>query len=349
MAPGYGISGIGFNPLGNIGLGMTGAYSSFDAYMPSMYGMNGGINYATMNPYSMMGMYNPLYMTQLQNQMEINQVNHASSMHKIMLDNEVRAHRETDSALMQKMLTNGHIQTQIQNLRDKVTKGDLDGVCQEFDKLKTFIYRTYEKEITANGGKGNVASSATEYIEYIYSQVVGTNLRDDIIAHGEGSFQNGFQGAMNSGHSQKYTDEALNYIFNERIDNYKEQEREKTIGYAAGSVARFGKKAAIGGAVGATAWTVGNLGIMGIERLFRKEVNSLDDLSEKALRNRWKQLGIKGSPKGLSKAKLLSGIKKVSTELPKRGIKFSGKGAVISALVLGTAAAIGDAIWKAQD
>lgn len=344
------IAGIGYNPLGTLGLGMTGAYGAYDAYMPSMYGINfGGMNYATMNPYSMMGMYNPLYMSQLQNQMEINQINHAGSMHQILLNNEVQALRETDSALMQKMLTNGHIHTQVQNLRDKVMKGDQDGVCQEFDKLKNFIYQTYKKEIATNGNNGDLAASATQYVEFVYSQIVGTNLRDDIIKYGESSFENGFQGAMNLGHSNRYVDETLNYCFNQRIDNYKQQEQDKTLGYAAGSVARFAKKGAIGAAIGATAWTTANLGIMGIDKLFRKEVKSLDDLSERALRNRWKELGIKGDPKGLSKAKLLSKIKKVSTELPKRGIKFSGKGAVISALILGTAAAIGDTIWKHQN
>ena len=35
---GYGISGIGWNPLGNEGLGMSGQYASYDAYMPSMMG-----------------------------------------------------------------------------------------------------------------------------------------------------------------------------------------------------------------------------------------------------------------------------------------------------------------------
>ena len=43
MTTGYGISGIGYSPLGNLGLGSTGSYTSYDMYMPSMMGMNYGM------------------------------------------------------------------------------------------------------------------------------------------------------------------------------------------------------------------------------------------------------------------------------------------------------------------
>ena len=113
MTLGYGISGIGYNPLGNMGLGMSGAYGSYDAYMPSMMGMNYGMGMG-MNPSfgmgGMMGAY-PAFMAQMQqvqNQIEASQAEHNSAMHNILLNNEVNAHRETDSALMKKMLKIGN-------------------------------------------------------------------------------------------------------------------------------------------------------------------------------------------------------------------------------------------------
>ena len=44
------IAGIGYSPLGTMGLGMSGQYGSYDAYMPSMMGMGYG-----------MGMMNPMF------------------------------------------------------------------------------------------------------------------------------------------------------------------------------------------------------------------------------------------------------------------------------------------------
>ena len=201
MAPGYSISGIGFNPLGNFGLGMTGTYGCYDGCMPSMLGMNYGLGMDSslfgMN--GMNGMMNyPAYMAQMQqmqNQMEIANTQHAGAMHKIVLNNEINAHRETDSALIQKILTNGDIQQGVQNLYDKVREGDQDGICKEFDKLKDYIFNTYREEFMAVSDRISPDVSATRAIESIYSQVISAQtkeihtLRDDIEKYGDNAFQ----------------------------------------------------------------------------------------------------------------------------------------------------------------
>lgn len=276
---GYGVAGINFNPLGNLGLGMSGMYSSYDAYMPSMYGVNygaygmnagGALNYATMNPYSMMGMYNPLYMSQLQNQMEINQLNHTGSMQQLLLDNEVKAHRATDSALIQKMLTDGDIQAGIGNLYDKVVQGDQDGICEEFDKLKDSIYTTYKDEFKARGDKIDPSKSAIRCIEALYSSIISqatgepANLKDDIVRYGDNSFENGFQKGYRKGHHDKYYDETLNHCFGLRIDHKAQQDMNQNIGYGIGVGASALKKGAIGAVIGGTTWTAGNLAIKGL-------------------------------------------------------------------------------------
>ena len=191
MAPGYSISGIGWNPLGNVGLGSTGAYGSYDAYMPSnsIFGMGG-----------MMGYYNPMFMAQMQRQMEKSQALHSNDMHNILVNNEVTAHRQTDSALINKMLTNGDIQQGVTNLYNKVREGDQDGICAEFDKLKNYVYTTYRDELAARGDKINPSVSATQCIEAIYASMATAyagdgqthDLRNDIKRYGDSSFANGF-------------------------------------------------------------------------------------------------------------------------------------------------------------
>ena len=140
MTTGYGISGIGYpmTGLGNLGLGGVSSFSSYDAYMPSSMGMGYGMGYGMMSPYGM-GMLNPAYMAQMQGQMETYQLNHAANMQQLTLNHEVQARDLTNSALVKKILSQGSIDQGIQNLYAKVKERDMDGVCEEFDRLKTKI------------------------------------------------------------------------------------------------------------------------------------------------------------------------------------------------------------------
>ncbi len=268
MAPGYSISGIGYNPLGNVGLGMSGQYGSYDAYMPSMMGMGYGMGMG-MNPmFGMGGMMSayPQFMAQMQatqNQIEASQAEHSSAMHKILMNNTVSAHRETDSALMRKMLTNGDIQQGIQNLYNKVREGDQDGICSEFDKLKNYVYNTYRDELAARGDKINPSVSATQYIEAIYGDVITAqtgkvhDLRSDIVAKGDGSFVNGFMSGFRKDHHGRYIDETLNHCFGLEIDQKGAKDMKQTIGNAIGRPASVLEKGIYGAAAGAGAAGLG--------------------------------------------------------------------------------------------
>lgn len=274
MATGYSVSGIGYPNmgLGSYGLGASGTYGSYDNYMPSMMGMSGmgmtGMNNSIlggMGAYGgmgMMGMYNPVFMGQLQNQMEENQLQHAGAMHEILKQQEVNAHRSTDSALIQKILTNGDVQQGIQNLYAKVKSGDQDGICTEFDKLKNYVYATYKDELDARGAKINPSIAATQIVEAIYGQVITaqtgqtSDLRSDIERYGEGAFTNGFMQGFKGGHQKRYIDETMNHCFGLEVNDKREQDMHQTLGKGVGSVAKVGKW----GLAGATAGTIAGLG-----------------------------------------------------------------------------------------
>lgn len=279
MTIGYGISGIGYNPLGNYRLGMSGQYSSYDSYMPSMMGMNYGSGYGMgmyNSPYGMggMGMYYPTYMAQQQNQVEQMKLQHAGNMHTQLLQNEVTANRETNSALVQKMLTDGDIQVGIQNLYAKVRTGDQDGICEEFDKLKTYVYNTYQDEFRARGDKINPSTSATRHIEAVYGQIISAqeggvhSLRDDIQKYGENALEQGFMSGFKGGHSGRYIDETMNHCFDLSINDKGAQDMHQLIGKGAGTTASILQKGAYGAIAGGALAGVGIATVKGLNKAF---------------------------------------------------------------------------------
>ena len=278
---GYGISGIG-NPmgLGTYGLSAPGMYGSYDNYMPSMMGMNGSIFGASaMNP--MMAMYNPAYMTQLQQQIEASQLTHANNMHAGVLGNEVAAHRRSDSALIQKVLTDSDIQYGVQNLYEKVQKGDQKGIREEFDKLKSYVYQTYGSELDDRGDKINRATSANRVIEIAYSRIISAqnggqvaNLRDDIVKYGESAFKNGFMQGFRRGHQGQYIDETINHCFGLRINQKEHQDALQGLGELTGRGASVLEKAAYGAGLGAATYTIGG----GVVSLGGKSFNVLKNM-----------------------------------------------------------------------
>lgn len=274
MAPSYSISGLGYNPLGTFGLGMTGTFSNYDTYMPSMLGMDYGLGMnnsifgmnAMNSMYGMMGY--PSYiaqMQQIQNQMQLAQTQHNGAMHAALIGNEVSAMRETDSALMQKILTNGDVQQGIQNLYEKVREGDQDAICQEFDKLKNYIFNTYRAEFQARGANINPDVSATQYMEAVYSQIISAqtneihDLRSDIKKYGDNSFQNGFMQGFRKGHHGRYVDETMNYCFGLPIDEKETKDARQTLGTGVGKAAHVAKIGTYGaiGSVAVTGTAVG--------------------------------------------------------------------------------------------
>ena len=261
----YGITGL--SPLGTYGLGSMGGFGSYDMYMPSSYGMMpsygnyGGYGMGMADSYMQM-MYNPLYMSQMLNQMEELQLQHAGNMHGLMLNNEVRAHEQSDSALIQKLLTNGSVQQGVYNLHQKVVEGDLDGVCEQYDRLKTEVYNTYAKEMKAKGANANPALEANQIIDYLYTSIIsaqegGTQtLEGNIKKYGDGAFKNGFMKGLTLDHHDRDVSSTINHIYGRRIDHKGDKDRINSFGKGLGSITR-----------GVGAGLVGGLTLGGLGRL----------------------------------------------------------------------------------
>ena len=255
-----GITGI--SPLGTFGLGTMGGFGSYDMYMPSMMGMNpmfggfGGYGMGMIDPY-MQSMYNPVFMSQMQNKMEELQVKHANNMHGLMLNNEVQAYQQTDSALIRKLLTNGSVQQGIYNLHQKIVEGDQNGVCEQYDRLQTEIYNNYANEFKSRGSNTNPVMQANQIIEELYTSIISKQegsvqtLRGNIEKYGDGAFKNGFMKGLTIDHHDRDIDSTMNHIYGTRIDHKGSKDRINKFGKGLGHVTRSAGIGLIGGSVGA--------------------------------------------------------------------------------------------------
>lgn len=288
------IAGIGYGPLGTYGLGMSGQFGSYDAYMPSMYGMSPSMYGMGMNPSifgmnGMYGMYNPAFMANMYQQVEASQAQHSGNMHEMLLNNEINAHRHTDSALVKKILTNADVQQSAANLYDKVKSGDQDGICQEFDKLRDNILNTYRDEFAAMGDKINPITSATHYAEHVYGNLATAwagdgkthSFRDDVIKYGDSSFQNGFMSGLVRDHHDRYVDETLNHCIDVRIDHKESKDRRQALGNGLGRVASVLAKGAIGGGIGLGAGAIGLGTLKGLDKAFFTHKEIIDGVEKK--------------------------------------------------------------------
>ena len=267
MTTGYGISGIGYplTGLGNYGLGATSQYASYDNYMLGLNGMGGmnGMNGSIFGMNPMYGMYNPLFMGKMYAQMEQNQLAHASNMHSNLLNNQVRATAETNRAQINTMLVDASIQRGIDNLRQKVVEGDQDGICQEFDKLKNQVYKTYGDEILARGTEESPSAAATRMIENFYGSIVSAqvgepvNLRTDIEKYGKGAGSTGFMQGLRKGHHRRYVDETLYHCFGTQIDNKGSKDFSRNLGRVGGGIASFVEKGVVGLGIGSGLYALG--------------------------------------------------------------------------------------------
>jgi hypothetical protein len=234
--------------------------------------MNGSI--FGMNP--MYGMYNPLFMGQMYAQMEKNQLSHAGTMHTNLLNNQVQATTETNRAQVNNMLTNASVQRGLDNLRQKVVEGDQDGICSEFDKLRTQIYKTYGDEILSRGGEESPSVAAAKIIEYMYGQhysaQTGTtvDLRSDIEKYGSSAGATGFMQGLRKGHHKRYTDETLYHCFGTAIDNKGSKDFSRDLCKVGGSITSTVEKGVLGLGVGAGLYTLGTGITKGLAALLGK-------------------------------------------------------------------------------
>ena len=270
---GYGITGI--NGLGTFGLGGSSTYSSY--YDPTMmgmtgsYGMDGYSSYGNMgsaySPYGAMGMmggmYNPTFMAsymremnQAQQQIEIDKLNHAGTMHNLQLQNQTVAFSDTDRAIFEKAMVDASINKSIQNLAVKVKEGDADGICQAFDEAKQALYTKYSDYFKANASRMNPADSVTNYIENLYTQIVSkdrgeiVSLRNDIKKYGETAFEHGFwKNFHGKDYHDKYSEETMSYVFGTPVDNKSGKDRMEKYG----AYAEKGTELAAAAAIGAVA------------------------------------------------------------------------------------------------
>ena len=227
-----GISGIGWNPLGNVGLGMTGAYGSYDAYMPSTMGMNYGMG--MMNPMSsmggmmggMMGAY-PTFMAQMQNvqnMLEKNQAQHSSAMHHILHENQYNAAKRTHEYTIAGMIPDADLEEGIGRLISMRNSNNWDGFCTEYRNLKEGLSHRYADELARMGDKinpskvlNNIINNA--YGRYHHGQTGQTvYLDDDVKNNAYSPFMSGFMQAYRPGSSERYSDEVLNYCLGHEID-----------------------------------------------------------------------------------------------------------------------------------
>ncbi len=262
----FGITGIGSNPymngLGSFGLGTGGTYSSIGD-MSSMgmagYGMSG--MGAMMGMPGMMGMYNPSFMGQMNQayqEIEKQNLEHAGAMHKLMLQTQTQNYQADDQYLFQKSLEDGSVNTLIVNLADKIREGDADGICEEFDKLKSTLYTKHADYLKANSNRLNPSDSVNNVIENLYAQIITAktgqvaSLRNDIKQYGETAFNHGFNKNFfgKKDYHNNYSEETLSYLFGTRIDNKSGKDRMENIGGTVGRVAEAGTVAASGAAAG---------------------------------------------------------------------------------------------------
>ena len=140
MTTGYGITGLGYSPLGNVGLGATGTFGSYDYCMPSTMGMTGMVPGAMgamgMAPgvAGMYGYWTPEGAASMQQRIESSQITHAADMHTRLVDMEVANQRRSDNALIEKLLTNGELHLTAQNIKVKIKEGDRERI-QIFEGL----------------------------------------------------------------------------------------------------------------------------------------------------------------------------------------------------------------------
>ena len=278
---GYGLSGIGLDPLGYTGLGVPGQYSSsLDSYMPSMAaynpafsGMNmgmapgmlgmGGMMYPMMG--GMMGGIDKYteYLTKYQdaiNQMEINKAKKTGAMQKIYTELQAEALKNSRISYMnqQKVVADEH--EAVERLFEMINTSNFEDFTKEFDHAKEIIINKY---CDKNDDKTNVDEAANNIIKTLYSEIASAKtgeVRDiisDIQRYGDGHIANGFMKGLRKGHHEQYVDEILCHCFGLPIDRKKSKDGVNDAMKYAGYGASFLEGGLIGGALATGAVTTG--------------------------------------------------------------------------------------------
>ena len=267
----------------------SGAFGSYDNYMPSMMGMGGMYGMGGMA--GMAGMNNWMLqqqqlMQQMQAQGEKFQAQHASDMHEISASNEIKARRETMYKDFQSLSLDAAMQEGINNLYRKIQEGDQKGICEEYDKLYSATLDTFKDKFDKNTNPTLQARRIIEnmYAAQITAQYGGTHdLRHDIEETGEGAFANGFNQAFKSGHNKMFVDQTMDHIYGLEIDDEKSKKHSQDLGKGFGYATRGFRDVAVGATIGTVGYTVGHFA-KGLKGLFGNNTMNVGKFN-------WKKLG----------------------------------------------------------
>lgn len=261
MTTGYGINGIGYSPLGNLGLGSTGTFASYDYCMPSSMGMYGMGNMGTVpGMYGAYNYMNPEQMTQMNQRIEVSHLDHASNMHGNVKKMQVENQLQSTDALAANMINDGGLQLKVTEMKSKINNGDLQGAVNLYKELEGLVYNRFKSVIAGRGEEISVQVEVKNIIDNYYYSTNGTQLRADIEQCGESGYKNGFRQIWEKGHSKLTIKQALHQIYGDRIDGAANEKAEQLIGKAGGLVASAGEGLGYGGLATGVAGTLLNVG-----------------------------------------------------------------------------------------
>lgn len=275
------MAGEGISPIGSLGLGSTGAYSSYDpmSMMMSGYGMNpmtsmmGGMNF--MNP-MMMGM-NPVmggnYMDQLKEnytaynkmmeEIEERRLQHGIEMHRQKELAQVSNLSAHDQKFFLEAMEDGFIQQGIREIYDNIREGNLGYVNKKFYELKQEILNKYSDHFKNPDGSINSKENINDYIRRLYAKIAGSynpgapepDMINDIKSYGETEFKNGLLSKIfpNSGHNTPTAEEALYQMFGREYHDKGSKQKMHQAGELAGGALQVAGAGLIGGTLGAAA------------------------------------------------------------------------------------------------
>ena len=286
------MAGESISPLGNIGLGSSGYYSSYD---PMMMAMMGGYGYGSMMDPSMsmmggygmgMGMMNPMilgaadatgtgnymdrYMDYLQKyneyaeKMEERKLQHATEMHRKSQLAEVANLSAHDQSFFLKAVEDGDVQHCVREMHDAIRRGNMDYVVKTFFELKQVIYNKFSDYFKSSDGNVNSDEKIKQYICILYSEIAGgyassggikPDLKNDVLTYGETPWQHGFNKTYlgNSGHNQLNAEDALNQMFGTGINDAGSKAKAEKIGAWTARGAEVATAGAVGTVAGVTA------------------------------------------------------------------------------------------------
>ncbi len=279
------------SPIDNFGCNFGSYYDPMSYALYSGYGNYG--SYGMMNPmldYSSammmnnpaMGMYGGTFMqTQMealkeynkfQEDLEKQRLDHTTEMHRKQQLAEVANLNDHEQTFLLKVMSDGFVKKGIRDIYDEIRQGHSDSVVQKFYELKQEIINKYSNYLNTPEGSVNLASNLNEYINIMYSEIgknfqngVKPDLRSDIRAFGETSFQHGWNNYWlgNHGHNKLNAEQTLNQLFGNGINDTGSKKKAEYVGEVA-SAATTG--ALVGGGL-----TLG--GTTALKTLFPKQIS----------------------------------------------------------------------------